>query len=350
MPVIAVGFAVAAIAVAVEVGTTLAIVAAVGATIAAVGAVTNNRTLMIAGGIIGAIGGIGALATSAGIIGADALSFGSNAAAGLASDASSVAGAAGGIDSEIAQWSSYGSALDAQGNTALGAASLSGAPTAQSDVIDMASGTMQPIEGSASPALAAADAPNVAPNVAVDNAAIPQGDNELTTPSDTVRFSQQPGNPANVTGSSTPAAPSVPDATATTNSILNPKDGGIPGSWDAAQRAASVTGSVKMPQPSSGIWDALKSVLDTKGGGTLLSGVLQAGSSFIGGATNGLTPAQIAALNAQAEANQAAANLSRTQQANMSQPLPVATRTPPVTGAPAGLINSPPRIPVTGAA
>jgi hypothetical protein len=59
--------------------------------------------------------------------------------------------------------------------------------------------------------------------------------------------------------------------------------------------------------------------------------------------------AQVAALNAQANANQAAANLSQRQLSNMSQPIPVATRTaaPPP---PQGLINRlPPPNTVIGA-
>jgi hypothetical protein len=81
--------------------------------------------------------------------------------------------------------------------------------------------------------------------------------------------------------------------------------------------------------------------------GHLLGGVIQAGAAFISGATSTLTPAQVAALQAQANANQAAANLSNRQLSNMSQPIPAATRTQ----APPGLINTrlPPPNTVTGA-
>ncbi len=348
MPVVAVGFAVAAIAVAVDVGTTLAIVAAVGATIAAVGAVTNNRTLMIAGGVIGAIGGIGALATSAGIIGADAFSFGSNAASGLASDSA----IAGGITSDAGFAGAVGADVVPGGAAAVGDASVSAAG-GTSDIIDQIAGTVQPVEGSTSPVIASADAPNVAPTAAVDNSTIPQGvENEQQASSLGLPTGQGDSPPPVGQAPTAPTAPSDPTVAGSTPGTANPMDAGIPGSYQAAQNAVGKVGAVTMPATDgSGIWGTIKDLLGSNGGGRLLSGVVQAGSSFISGATNGLTPAQIAALNAQAQANQAAANLSNRQQANMAEPLPVASRAPPITGAPAGLINTPPpRIPVTGAA
>ncbi len=365
MPVVAVGFAAVAIATAVATLETFAIVAAVGATIAAIGAVTNNQTLMIAGGVVGAIGGIGALATSAGLFGSSIADVASGTSGGAGSAASS------GIDSEISQWSQYGSTLAADGSPAAGAASLSGAPSMaqQSDVIDTVTGGAQPVEGSTGPVLASADAPNVAPAAAIDNSAIPQAsaDGTFTASGSDTASLESFGQKVPEVGA--PSAPTVPgDSTATTNSILkggqgtsiDPRIGPADYGPGGASAGAGVTGrpaveigagTAGTSSGSSGIWDTITGLLDKKGAGTLLSGVVQAGSSFISGATNGLTPAQIAALNAQAQANQAAANLSNRQQANMAEPLPVASRAPPITGAPAGLINTPPpRIPVTGAA
>lgn len=361
MPVIAIGFAAFAIATAVATLETVAIIAAVGATIAAVGAVTNNKALMIAGGVIGAIGGIGALAQSAGLIGGSALSLGSSAASGVVGETGA---AAAGIDAEIAQWSSYG----ALGESLSGAPALSAAPSiaTQADVIDQVSGAMQPLESSVSPAVGTAYAPDIAPAAAIDNAAIPQGlinGGEASATGYTSAALDPLAQTAEVTVPNV-SAPQVPGTsqTATTNSILNGGQGGSPpvGPVDygagGASAGAGVTGRVAVEtgagqagSSSGGIFGKLMDMVSKPGVGTLLSGVVQAGSSFISGATNGLTPAQIAALNAQAAANQAAANQSNLQQSNMREPLPVASRSPPVTGA-TGLINSPPRIPVTGAA
>lgn len=97
---------------------------------------------------------------------------------------------------------------------------------------------------------------------------------------------------------------------------------------NAAGTTIAKTGSDLVKSPFSQIMDLIK----TPGGGTLLSGAIQAGGAFIGGATSSLTPAQVKALEAQAEANHAAANLSQRQLANMGQPIPVARRN--------GLINS----------
>jgi hypothetical protein len=369
MPVIAIIGAVAAIGIAVEVGTTLAIIAAVGATIGAVGAVTGSKALMIAGGVIGAIGGIGALAQSAGILGADAFSFGSNAAgvAGAATDTGSFAGAASGIDSEISQWSQYGSALDVQGNPALSASSLSGAPTmGNGDFIDRISGAVQPVDTSASPTLSNAASPNVNPEPAfTNNAPVPQGGGEGASLG-SVSNQADPNALANTGAVPASTAPSAPgtaapsDPTAQVNGIPagfdaqgNPLVGRTPTAESlinggAGSNNPNITMGRTAADPS--IWSKLTDVVGKPGVGTVISGVVQAGSAFIAGATNGLTPAQIAALNAQAEANHAAASLSMTQQANMTQPLPVATRSPPVTGAPQGMINTAPRVNVAGAA
>ncbi len=304
------------------------------------------------------------------------------AGAGLATDAGTFgatgASAAGGIDSEIATWSTYGADTVASG--ALGGAptltSAGPAMSTQSDVVGTLNGAAQPLEGSTSPVVAAAGSPDVAPTAAIDNSAIPQGDATINASSDPGRFAQQPGNPAAPSpGVAGPIA--NPNATAAgfdpqagaplgassapvtgTNPSIGPADYGAGGPGAGAGVTGKVAteigaGTAGTSSGGSGIWDSLKGILDQKGTSTLLSGVIQAGSAFIAGATSTLTPAQVAALNAQAAANTATANLSQRQLSNMGQPLPVASRTPPpVTGAPTGLINSPPpppRVPVTGA-
>jgi hypothetical protein len=84
----------------------------------------------------------------------------------------------------------------------------------------------------------------------------------------------------------------------------------------------------------------------------LAYGALQAGGSLLTGAFSTLTPAQVAALTAQASANDAAAALTRQQTANLAQPKAVASLAP-VTGTPAplvpqGFINQPKLPAVTG--
>jgi hypothetical protein len=60
-------------------------------------------------------------------------------------------------------------------------------------------------------------------------------------------------------------------------------------------------------------------------------GAAQGVSSLVSGWTNSLTPAQVAATNAQAAANQAAANLQTQQLKNLQSPKAVASSSP-VTG------------------
>lgn len=84
-------------------------------------------------------------------------------------------------------------------------------------------------------------------------------------------------------------------------------------------------------------------------------GMVQAAGALVSGAFNQLTPAQVAAYDAQAANNRAAAALTAKQTQNMSGPMPAANLGPPklapVSGAPAGsgLINAPVTGSVTGA-
>ena len=57
-------------------------------------------------------------------------------------------------------------------------------------------------------------------------------------------------------------------------------------------------------------------------------GSIQAAGSFLSQATNSLTPAQVAQAQAQANANNAAANLTNLQISNLTQPIPTAARAP----------------------
>lgn len=91
MPVVAVGLAVYAGATIATVGvaamSTFAIIGSIGAITAGVGAVTGNKDLMKVGAVMGIVGGVGALATSAGAMGttgAETAAAGGTADAGAA--------------------------------------------------------------------------------------------------------------------------------------------------------------------------------------------------------------------------------------------------------------------------
>jgi hypothetical protein len=145
---------------------------------------------------------------------------------------------------------------------------------------------------------------------------------------------------ANALGTGTATAPAG-DVTGTVDS----------GTWDTSS-ASSASSS----NPLSGLLSfANKNPVATLG-------ALQAGGSLLSGLTSTLTPAQVSALQAQANANNAAAALTQQQTANLAMPKAVASSTP-VTGTPGqlvpgatnqipagtGLLNSAPKVaPVTG--
>lgn len=341
-------------------------VAITGAVVGAVGAVTGIKPLQYAGMALGVVGGLGGLAISAGFIGADALATGAAiadpASAGLEAAAASInpdiegvaaqaaAGLGGQSLSGVADVAAATPAIDTTGNLVDLAGNVSNPGTAAVTGTGATDAT-NPLQAVATNA----GSPSVTPTAATDSGVtIPQGDGgDFNAASDAGRFAQQPGNPAN-TGS-----PPVPTATP-------PASPGNPGPVVDPAASAPVTGAPQVSAQAAAdplgnnallngegsepsIWSKIGDIVTTKGGGTLASGVIQAGASFLAGATNGLTPAQIQALQAQAAMNQAAANLSRLQQSNMGANIPIASRTPAVTGAPVGLINSAPRTSVTGA-
>lgn len=336
-------------------------VAITGAVVGAVGAVTGIKPLQYAGMALGAIGGIGALAVSAGVIGGEALTAGAGLAdaGGLASDG----GFAGAVGSDVAA-GGLGDAVAAAGPTT--------AFDVTPDFIDSMTGQVNLDAVNPASGLGSSPLPDVTPEAAIDTG-VPDGTGALDAPPDLKDASggltasdkvlhdealnkaldqaagpglvDQPTAPA----VQTPGAPAAPQATATTNGI---QTGG--GTVTGAPTYGQV-GSIVGPTPKyNSITDLLASgnandpsvfsnvmdVLGKPGVGTLAAGAIQAGASFVAGATSSLTPAQVNALNAQAAANQAAANLSTRQQANMASGIPVASRpglvnSPNVTGAPA---------------
>lgn len=392
MPAVAVAGAAIAIGVAAEVGTTMAIVAAVGATIGAVGAVTGVKELTIAGGVIGAVGAIGGLASSAGLFG-EAGILGSQSGAALGETAAATTAAetmvpgTATVAEGLAPAVAASDAAPALAGMADAASAMSPAADTTGDIINTVTGQVHGLEGVESGlGTGLINSPDVLPTAAADTVAspvtgiqtpsadpmaIPQGSGIYNAPGDAVRYAQQPGNPANPTAAATPtpppgaAAPAAPQVTGNTasadslinssaptgaNGITTARVGSIPvqSALDPLQNANNSGGSI-----FGDIWRFVRS------NGSLSAGILMAGGSFINGALNGLTPAQIDLARAQAQQNIAAANLynqraAMEQQmlANMNGPMPVASRaarpspvTGQVTGQPAppppGLINQP---------
>lgn len=355
MPVIAVAVAIgasvaAASAVAASgliVVTALEVVAAVGATLAAVGAVTRDKTLTLAGTVIGAIGGIGGLAAGAGLLGADA-----------ASNAPLFGPAPSAATADAASADTIGSVTGAAEDLPTPPVPPDGAPPAPDAVPPATADQVATTVPEGTP-LAPQDAATVQANVQAAQAGDTNNVGLSTTTS---------GNVQTETGLGTGdfGTKSIP------NPVQNPELGGSTGfSPGGASQSIppgqgflndltgnTVTGAqastnlgVTPQDPST--FGKLAAFADAHP--TVAFGALQAGSSLLQGLTSTLTPAQVSALQAQAAANDAAAALTNQQRANLAQPKAVATSTP-VTGTPAqlvptqpaGFINQPKLAPVTG--
>lgn len=399
MPAVAIAGAVAAVGVAASTGFAIAAtVAAVGATVGAIGVITKSKELTIAGSIVGAIGAVGGLASSAGLFGAgglDGLFSGASAvgegaaaqAAGLAGDVSFIAPAGGDMASVMA-----GSDLPGV-FTGVDAAGLPGFTQAAKfetidDVINAMTGEFVGVDTPASPSAfqstgsgwTAADGMGdaVLPDAAT-NAAVPTLENAVAAPGSApppapgefgathgvdptagvgLQNRAMPGGLIDtppVTGTAAPnpgqaatGTPFGPDLKPPALSL----DAGVPGFGQKAIAAAKSVGPV--PVGDRSVWGDIYGLLDKRATGTIVSGVVQAGAAFFGGAMSELTPAQIRALEAQAAQNQAQANLITQQAAilqrqneNMRGGIPVAiSKTPKM---PLGLINTPSLAsPITG--
>lgn len=384
MPVIAVGAAlvadvIAGSAIAATVGgiaaitatTAFEIVAAVGATIGAIGAVTRDKTLSMVGLGIGAIGGIGGLASSAGLFGAaDAPLFG----VAPSEAASQTTSAFGGAASDASNAATYGSTAASIGaDTA--APAMTAAEAASSGTIDYLAGTT-----SAAMPDAAASAFQTSSEAAADPALALNGSSGTQTNDFGSGFinsmSANPGDQLDfaTTSKSATAGNDLGQSeldSLMTGSKVDPLQGGQPPAPPAGGDVNPVTGTVNNMgiDPKTGQLVAMPEekgffggLLDfAKKNPVMAMGILQTGGQFLKGLTDpttGIPTAQIAAYNAQAAANQAAADMTNQQRANLAMPKAVAT-TSPVTGAPQpiipqmagqGIINRTPGLaPVTGA-
>jgi hypothetical protein len=288
---------------------TLQIVGAVGATLGAIGAVTGDKGLQTAGLVMGGIGGIGSLAAGAGLLGdASAPLFGSST---------------GGIISDSAATGGLTSGLEGPGFGGVGGA---GAASAGKDIIGS-------ITSNASQVGVKAVELTPSVNLATDLVTTPLPN---LTGTSTDLLASGAGKVAGLINSSSPTADAMPPTTSTA------MPGSAPGVATPDAPVAPVVNTprqVNVDEPGGGAFSGILKF--AKENPAVALGTIQAAGSFLQGSFNSLTPAQVAALKAQAANNQASANMTQTQVDNMKQGFPVATRRP------GGLINSQP---VTGAA
>jgi hypothetical protein len=342
MPLIAVGIAVVAdigvgaagfgavLAGTASLATTFAAVGAIGATISAVGAVTGVKALQTAGLVLGGIGGVGALANAVGAFGDGAtLSsvFGSSpTTAGAAAGQDTASLINGGQINETT-----GTDLTANGSNSSDilstANALGGVNETTGTNIDAATG--DPLSATANPTSTTDSLANGIKGDTLQSTSSatgsPTSDLPSGSPTDSASIAKAGTTPSNIP---------TTDSNWLNNQFPNPLDGTLakaPGGQSYTYSSANGWA----PQVASGIGGFLGS----QGGGLIGMGVIQAAGSFLSGAFNPLTPAQVSAYQAQANANNASAALTNKQVSNMSEPIPTARRQA-VTGAPGGLMNS----------
>lgn len=291
--------------VAFTVSAVLESIAIVGAVVSVVGTVTKSPVLSKIGLALGIVGGVGALAAGALGVGNVAL-FGTQTAESVGADTLAVSAigseaASGGV--EAGTWTAdaaaggVGSVEATTGNVITDAISgLEAAPVGASDTLTLASTS----ENLADPALK-----------------LPGLEDAPATTASTTSTAAAPGTSANP----------LPGADAW----------GSP--TNSADFQAGMTAGTKAADSGSGLGGALNKLVDYAGDHPVVAmGALQAGGSFLSSAFGGsVTAAQAAAYNAQAEANNAAAALTRQQTANLAMPKSVASSAP-VTGTPQALV------------
>lgn len=332
--------------------TALEVVAAVGATLAAVGSITRDKTLTLVGGAIGLVGAVGGLAAGAGLLGAGASTdslFGPSAAASTADAASSsAASAAGGFAEGLTPATSgtVGGAIDA--GTFGDGAGLTTAEAASSGTVNFVAG-LPPDQTDFT-------------TLSTIGEKVPTAADGLTPDAMTTGLLNKPAIVADPTPSAEtadltappPAPPSPVDANGIAAAAGKPAAWQTPGQWAGGVNNADGTSTIS----GDSIFDKVLAFGDKNK--TLVSGVLTVGGKLLEGMTSSLTPAQVNALQAQANANNAAAALTQQQTANLNMPKAVASSTPvtgtpgplvPPSGAPGGpgIINQPRLAPVTGA-
>ena len=337
MPVVAVGIAVvadvaagSAIAGAVTAGvvslaTIATVVGAVGATLSAIGTVTGDKTLTEVGTGLGIVGGLTSFANSAGLFGNTSDLFGDSTAAANTAATGTAATAAGTATSGTGS----GDIVNSLGNV--------NSPDPNANLLQ-AVGTTEGQAGDVLPnpvtgALAAntAAAPAASAPATIGNAATGAGTPALAAGNESL--GAVPPNPVQL-------ASGAQGAGATTPGLP-----GVPAPPESPVIAAALDKLTPVTAPAApSVLGNLVNFAKTSGGGLTALGALQVGGSFLSGATNALTPAQVNEANAQAAANQAQTLFTSMQISNMKQPLPTATISPTAALTPGGLINSSPAV------
>jgi len=127
MPAVAVAAAFFAVEAAVTVTTVFSVITAVGAVVGAVGAVTGNKDLMRIGMVVGIVGGLGTLASNAGMFGEAAADIGASGVPDAAAE--SAANAAAGAGDAITGTATTGMASNAQNAAAAASTPASAVPS-----------------------------------------------------------------------------------------------------------------------------------------------------------------------------------------------------------------------------
>lgn len=352
----AVGAAVTAIASSVGIAITAAAVtvgfetiAAVGAVLGVVGQVTHNKALGYAGLALGAVGGIGALASSAGLLGADAADLGAGAGETVASaDAAS----AGSLESVAGsgEFAAADSATGLPSELSGGAAAAEGSGNA---AVDSAMGLPPGLDGGASAVgeilPASSDAPpGIGHATGNDAGTTTQSATDVLNDKELARV--RGGGLLNGPSGATPT-PDLTTTTAPTTPVTSqPLPGPTPGvggngavpdmSAPAWKTATTKLGMIPAAGDEGGS-GAFSGLLDFANKNPVVAlGMLQTAGSFLAGATSTLTPAQVKALNSQAAANDAATAQQKQMTTNLQAPKSVASSAP-VTGAPQTLVPPP---------
>lgn len=308
-------------AVGLTVGTVMEATAAVGATVGAVGALTGNKTLQLGGMALGAVGGIGSIAAGAGMFGADALG-------GVTAGAAAGSGAGGAFTGADAASMAGATGLDvAPVSDMAGTMTAASGPGTITDILSSITGTTPPAGMMPADQFSTSAGPTDQSGQPISQGDA-SGDTTLGTQGNPAA-AQPAGGMVNASATSPAAPPATPD----TSGSPPPAATGAPSTAPTATTAKP--GSSQPTTPAPGTWDAIMKFIEAHP--ALALGGVSAASSFLSGAFNPKTPAEVGALNAQAAKNTADVGLINTQARNINAPLPTATRTRTNTGV--GLIN-----------
>lgn len=314
-------------------GSMFAVMGAVGAVAGAVGKLTGVKELAIGGAALGAVGGIGAVASSAGMFGAGEGLFSTGAG-----DVTAVAGPQGGYSATLGA-DGLGTTTGAAGG--FNGANFFGAPGISTDVISSITGSTAPANTLPYPVDRAG---NIIPPQgggeggtlgSFNNPAAAKPPSLIDTPAATASPPTTP-LPEPVAAAQPPgAAPGNPPVSTGPYQATMPAGTDIP-IVTLAPGQTQPTSAMPTGEETSMFGGLLKFMKDNP---SLTMGGIMAASSFLSGAFNPKSDAEVGALNASAARNtadvgliQQQTSLLSRQNTNMSQPVPRATRTRTNTG------------------